>query len=182
MKKTLLLVCSAFVVFSSCLKNNDKDTDASVKSFDNGGVHFIVKNGTPFDTKAQSDNYTTYTIEGEKNGTVITLYTVDKVTAPGFITSETFFDDGTLLSTAILYNERVVSYEVSSSLLNAQEDYYSETKSIKGWWQSYKKCVLEGAEEMSANLLDNPIDRATCEWIPCETIIVAINAFRCLTE
>lgn len=178
---TILVGCLALC---ACDKGSGLDESTSFSKsneFVQGGVHFTVIDSCPTNTITKAtDESVSFTVVGEKGGETIKLYTIDTETAPDFITSETYFDDGTLLSTAIIYKGAVLDYEVSASLLESFYENYPETKSLKSWWSNYKKCVMESAEEMSENLLDNPFDRATCEWIPCETIIVVVSAFNCL--
>lgn len=182
MKKNLYICLSLICIFSCNKKENHEQPEVASKEFTQGGIHFTVTNNCPLSTKAQGDDVESYTVIGEKDGTLIKLYTIDTVVAPDFVTSETFFEDGTLISTAILYHNRVVNYEVSPELMDSYYELCQETKSLKSWWSGYKKCVTESANEMSRNVSENPIDRATCEWVPCETIILAVSAFDCLVK
>lgn len=182
MKKIYYICLSLICIISCSKKENQQQSKMNSSEFTQSGVHFTVTNDCPLITKAQGDDVESYTVIGEKDGTLIKLYTIDIVVAPDFVTSETFFEDGTLISTAILYHNRVVSYEVSPELMDSYYELCQETKSLKSWWSGYKKCVTESANEMSRKVSEHPIDRATCEWVPCETIILALSAFNCLVE
>ena len=166
----------------SCKKaETTSENERLQKDFYQNGVHVTVVNGTPLDTRAQGEGYNSFTIAAEKEGKTIVLYTIDTYSDRDFITSETFFPDGTKLSTAIIYQGKVVSYVVNPDLDELKREDSPETRSLSRWWHEFIDCVNESADEMMENLTDNAIDRATCEWIPCETVCVAVSAFNCLT-
>lgn len=182
MKRILILFAFVMMPLLSCNRGEPyPEVLSTSKVFNQNGVHFNIKSGCPLDSKAQANDYESYTIVGEKNGRVITLFVVDIILGQGLISSETYLKDGTLFSTAIIYNEKIMEYVLSPEM----EQYLNEgtiaTKARKEG-EKYLDCVTREGNEMSENIQSNPIDRATCEWVPCETVVLIIAAFDCLSK
>lgn len=153
---------------------------AEVVSNESTSVKVTVSNGCPLDTKTEDDSFSSYTVRADKADMSVEFYVIDQIVGSDLIETKTFLEDGTQLSTGVVYHGKLVAYDVVYDVLDLLEK--EPVGKLSSWWQSFKACVVLKANEMHENISSNPIDRATCEWAPCETIILALSAFDCLVN
>ncbi len=177
MKRFFWLMLISLASVSCNRESLESSFSLEKKEFDRGEVHFTILKGSTFDTKSFNENES-FTITGEYQSTSITLYGVEKKDENGFSFFETYFPDGTLISTSTLYKEIVLDFIVSPGL---QYNIYTEgpTTKAKKEGEKWKDCVVREANEISETMNEGPIGRATCEWVPCETIALIVAAIDC---
>ncbi len=185
---SLALCASTLAIAISCKEMQEKemteDIKANSKEFYDSGIHFTVTSGCPLTTKSSKTDTKSFTITGTLDEKTATMYVVDKKEDSGLTFSEVYLQDGTKVSTSVIHNDQVVCYEVSPELEYYIEQY-NEIKTsgkLRGWIEQFKECTYREANRMSDNVQHHPIDRAACEWIPCETIILFTAAFQCSTK
>lgn len=167
----------------SC-KEMKEDIKTNSKEFYEGGIHFTITHGCPLVTKTSIGETESLTITGNLEDKTATMYVVEKRDDSGLTFSESYLQDGTKVSTSVIHNDRVVCYEVSPELeyYIKQYDEIKTSGKIRDWIEQFKECTYLEANKMSDNVQQHPIDRAACEWLPCETIILFTAAFQCATK
>jgi len=172
------ILLSSVLLLCGCQQYPDTTFDANEKS----KVKITVSKGSPLDTKVDDGTFASYTVKGEVDDFTTELYVIDKFITSELIETATYLEDGTQLSTGIVYHGKVVSYEVVMAIEDILENGPIDEVEGKGWWRRFRACVNTKANEMHENINSSPLDRATCEWVPCETFILVAAAFDCLVN
>ncbi|MDE6147506.1 MAG: hypothetical protein K2G18_05550 [Bacteroidales bacterium] len=179
-----LALCSSMLTLAISCKEMKEDIKTNSKEFYEGGIHFTITHGCPLVTKTSIGETESLTITGNLEDKTATMYVVEKRDDSGLTFSESYLQDGTKVSTSVIHNDRVVCYEVSPELeyYIKQYDEIKTSGKIRDWIEQFKECTYLEANKMSDNVQQHPIDRAACEWLPCETIILFTAAFQCATK
>lgn len=174
-----IIFVAVAVLAVSCNKSYEIPNPSESREYYDGDVKITIIRGCPFDTRATSENYESFTVTAVKDDISATMYVIDNPTDAGITFSDTYLEDGTKVATAAIFNGEIVTYELSPEIQAAVNESMATGK-LGSWWGKYRDCVFREADKMSEQIGDHAVARALCEWGPCETVSLIRAAIICV--
>ena len=182
MKKYYLMLCLLCITtcgfFFSCNKQEatkSKMEKEYLSQFYSGDVLVTITEGAPISTRS-NPNVKYFTVTGQLNETVYSLYEEREEHEDGLIISKAYTQGGTWFYTDVYFEGKLISRELSN-LEGLEENDVAETRASRRRNESYVACVRRVHEK-----LENAFDDAhpvMCEFVPCGQIAAVCAIIDC---